>query len=277
MIDERLAKIDNRESWTKQNYKFWKNQVKQHGYDVESVNFDLLEEELEIFYIETFVNDGEVVCDLGCGNGRTIIELARKKQDTTFYGFDFVEEMIDVANEQKERLGLENAFFYVMDACSENLKVKFSSTFDKIITKRLLINLEGNTKLKAVENIYSILKGHGIYIMVECFMEPLAKINLIRQNLNLGEIKVKQFNEYLSKDFMKQIEVLFKVKKRIDFESLYYFISRIFNAYLSTGEPDYLAPINKLAVKLTRIGVRLLEDYSPEKIVILRKLPNKKA
>ncbi len=274
MINKPFKKIDNCESWEKQNYEFWENQVKKYGYDVKSTNFDLLAEELELFYLEKFVNDGEVICDLGCGNGRTIIELAKKKQNTIFYGFDFVEEMVDVANEKKKKLGLGNVFFYLMDACSEDLKVKFFSRFDKVITKRLLINLKGESKLKAIENIHSILKDHGVYIMVECFLGPLTKINSIREKLNLNKIKVKKFNEYISKDFMRQIEVLFKAKKQIDFESLYYFVSRIFNAYLSTGEPDYLASINKLAIELTKIGVRLVEDYSPEKIIILQKLSN---
>jgi ubiquinone/menaquinone biosynthesis C-methylase UbiE len=275
MINKPFKKINNCESWEKQNYEFWKNQVKKHGYDVKSTNFDLLAEELELFYLEKFVNDGEVICDLGCGNGRIIIELAKKKQNTIFYGFDFVEEMVDVANEQKEKFGLRNVFFYEMSVCSEDLRVNFSSMFDKVMTKRLLINLKGDIKLKAVKNIYSILKDYGIYVMVECFIEPLAKINSIRKKLNLSEIKVKRFNQYLSKNIMKQIEVLFEVKKQIDFESFYYFMSRIFNAYLSVGEPDYLSPINKLAIELTKTGVRLVEDYSPEKIIILQKLPHK--
>lgn len=252
-------------------YTFWKEQVKKYGYDLKSVNFDLLEEELEIFHLEKLINNGEVVCDLGCGNGRTIIELSQKKQNSIFYGFDFVEEMIEVANEQKEKLDIKNIHFYVMDGCSATIKSKFPSKFDKVLTKRLLINLKGKLKLEAIDNVYNILKDKGTYIMIECFIEPLRKINLVRKALGLNEIKVRSFNEYLTYDFLKELEPMFKLNKQIELESLYYFISRIFNAYLSEGEPDYLAEINKLAVKLTKMGVSFVEDYGPEKIYLFKK------
>jgi len=250
---------------------FWEKQAKEYKFDVKAVNFDPIEEELELYFLDTLIEDGGYVCDIGCGNGRTLLHLSRKKSKSKFYGIDFVEDMISVAEEQKKMNGISNVNFYGADATSESIKTMFNFKFDQVISKRLLINIKGKDKFKAVENIYSILKENGIYIMIECFIEPLDKINEIRKSLNLEEIKVKPFNEYLTFKFLEEIEDLFEVKKKIDFESLYYFTSRIYNAYLSEGKPDYYALINKLAAKLTKMGVHAAEGYSPEIIFILEK------
>jgi ubiquinone/menaquinone biosynthesis C-methylase UbiE len=249
---------------------FWKNQAKKFKSDAKAVNFDI-DEELEIIFLEDYIIGKGVICDIGCGNGRTTIELAKKNKDSTFYGVDFIKEMIDAANNLKQKQNIKNVFFYQADASSKDLSRLFDFKFDKIITKRLLINLKGKSKYKAIKNIHSILKENGTYIMVECFLEPLREINKIRKNLNLDKIEIKFFNEYLTFNLFEEIKDYFDVQKKIDFLSLYYFISRIFNAYLSKGEPDYLSPINKLAVELTKKGTNPIQGFAPEIIFILKK------
>jgi len=250
--------------------KFWDTQAKLFKDDVKAVNYDPLEEELEFFILEKLLENDESVCDLGCGNGRTLIHFAQENKNCYFYGVDSSENMIEVANEQKHKLNIPNLIFLHYDACSAELP-KLLPKFDKVITKRLLINLKNKTKLLAIENIYSILKENGIYIMIECFIEPLELINKIRNELNLNEIKTNVFNEYLSEDIFQEISNKFSIQDQIDFESLYYFISRIFNAYLSEGEPSYYASINKLAIKLSKLGINPIKGYSPEKLFILKK------
>lgn len=251
---------------------FWQNQAKEYKFDLKAVNFDPLEEDLEFFFLDKLVKEGKEVLDLGCGNGRTLLELAKRKKTSKFYGVDFTEEMVSVAQEEKKKLGVTNVNFYVGDAALEPIKTMFNWKFDIVLTKRLLINLKGEDKLKAVENIHGLLKEKGTYIMVECFIEPLQRINRIRKALNLEEIKVKFFNEYLDSSFFNKIKNLFKIKKKIDFESLYYFISRIYNASLSCGNPDYYASINRLSIELTKMGVKAKGGYSPEFIIILEKI-----
>jgi ubiquinone/menaquinone biosynthesis C-methylase UbiE len=251
--------------------KFWESQAQKFKDDVKAVNFDPLEEELEIFFLNQLIAEQETICDIGCGNGRTLIDLALKKPKCIFYGLDFSESMIAVANEKKASLNISNINFFHLDAILDNLAHYIDIKFDKIITKRLLINLKGNDKLRAINNINEMLKDNGIYMMIECFLEPLERINIIRNKLDLSEIKVKYFNEYLSYEFLDEIKSMFIVKEKIDFESLYYFISRVFNAYISNGEPDYYAPINKLALKLTKMGIHNMTGYSPEIIILLQK------
>ena len=252
---------------------FWVGQAKEYGFDVKAINFDPLEEELELHFIKDLFKNGEKVCDFGCGNGRTLLNLARNNKSTEFYGIDFVPDFIDIANQQKDRMGLSNVHFLIANAGSKNLSRLFRFKFDRVLTKRLLINLKGKQRLIALENIRSFLKSEGVYIMVECFYMPLFKINCIRKSLGLEEIKVNEFNEYLSAGFLRQVQKTFEIKEKIDFESLYYFISRIFNAYLSKGKPDYFANINKLAVTLSKAGLdNIIKGYSPQVIYILKKI-----
>jgi tRNA G46 methylase TrmB len=76
---------------------YWDERAKKHGSGVLAVNNDILEEELELFYLERLFDDGDTICDLGCGNGRTTIALAKKFPNSKFIGMDSSEEMIEVA------------------------------------------------------------------------------------------------------------------------------------------------------------------------------------
>lgn len=250
---------------------FWEKQAKKYKYSSSAVNFDPIADDLENHLLNSLIKDGDVVCDLGCGNGRNIISLARKKKRSKFYGVDFSQTMIEVANKESKKFGLSNVRFFNMDSTDKTMSGIFNMKFDKVITKRLLINVKGKAKIKVMNNIHSILRKKGVYIMIECFVEPLKKINNIRRILGLTEIKINFFNEYLTSDFLKKTKRLFSVKKKIDFQGLYYFISRIYNAYLSKGKPDYHSPMNKLSAAIIKEGINPIEGYSPEIIFLLEK------
>lgn len=250
---------------------FWENQASEHGFAVKAVNFDPIEEELEFFYLNDLFSNGDVVCDIGCGNGRTIFELAKNNPKSVFYGVDSSENMIKVANNRKKELSLDNVFFSVFDAGSQSLSDLFEIKFDKILTKRLLINVKGNAKHQTIDSIKSMLKDDGVYIMVECFVEPLARINKARNLLDLSTIEVKHFNEYLTEEFLDFVKTKFEVVEKKDFEGLYYFISRVFNAVLSEGAPDYNAKINKLSAELIKGGINPIQGYAPEVMYLLKK------
>lgn len=250
---------------------FWQTQAAEHGFDVKAVNFDSVEEELEIYFLKNLFKDDDVVCDIGCGNGRTTLELAMRYPDAKFYGLDSSENMIKSAVQQKTKLGISNVCFKVADASFANLPSVFDVKFSKILTKRLLINVKGDSKREVVKSINAMLQENGTYIMVECFLEPLHKTNEVRKILDLPVIKVKSFNEYLTQDFFDVVEQYFVVEKKIDFGSFYYFTSRVFNAALSEGEPKYDAPINKLCASLIKSGICPIDGYAPENIYILTK------
>jgi len=253
------------------NKDFWQKQAIKHTTNSLAVNFDKLENELEQDNLIKNISNNQTILDLGCGNGLTTIDLAKRFQNCHFLGLDFIPEMIDAANNKKEELGLKNIEFKVASATNLNLPKSIDKKFDVIITKRLLINLHNDLKFKAIQNISSLLKKEGKYIMIECFKEPLDKINKIRELLSLEIIKQHAFNEYLNLKILNYLKQFFILQKEIDFESFYYFISRIFNAHLSKGKPDYLSEINKLSVKLSKKGINPIQGYAPEKMLVFKK------
>lgn len=250
---------------------FWESQAEKYGEDVTAVNFDINVEVIGNKVIGDLVEDGLAVADVGCGNGRTLINLATQLKNGTFKGFDFARGMVDAAEARRERLGLKNISFYQWDAADGLLPQDTKGTFDLVLGKRLLINMRGPGRVQAVANVADMLKAGGKYIMIECFAEPLERINDVRESLSLDRIKVKEFNEYLTEDFMVEVQKSFSVEKKIDDGSLYYFVSRIFNAALTEGSPDYRAPINQLATKLTLNGVVPMQGYAPEIAYVLTK------
>jgi ubiquinone/menaquinone biosynthesis C-methylase UbiE len=249
---------------------FWNEQARKYGNDARAVNFDPIDNEFAPRIIERLVPDSIAVCDVGCGNGRTTLDLASSRPNGSFVGCDFSENMIASAEEARGEAGIGNVKFRVFDATMPSLPQDMRGQFDLVLTKRLLINVKGQAKRRVLENIHSMLKAGATYILIECFDAPLERINDIRNVIGLDRIRVRPFNEYLSDKIFKEIiDGLFEETERIDYSSLYYFISRIFNAGLSEGEPAYDAPINLLAARLIKAGVNPIQGYSPEVAYVL--------
>jgi ubiquinone/menaquinone biosynthesis C-methylase UbiE len=256
---------------------FWQQQAITFGSNVNAVNFDFWAEELETDNIIPFIHENQVIADVGCGNGITTLKLAKKFPNSTFIGFDFVPEMVAIANAEKDKMNLKNISFYQADLSVESsIKHQTETMFDVVISKRLLINLKGNNKFAGISNIYDVLKNDGTYIMIECFLEPLKNINELRSNISLAPIEVKSFNEYLSFDIFESIKKEFTVKNKIDFLSFYYFMSRILNAKLAKGNPKYDDPINEIAVLLSKQGILPIQGFAPELMFILTKTNSSK-
>lgn len=255
------------------NLNFWQEQAKKYQDNIGAVNFDKNGEELELFYLKKLLQNRETICDLGCGNGNTIFHMIKSGIKSEFHGIDITKGMIDIAIEQANSKNLKNVFFYNYSATSREISEKFSNKFETVISKRLLINIKGEQKKEAIKNIYNILKNNGTYIMIENFIEPLNKINEIRFTLQLDEIKVHPFNEYLDLEFIETLKQYFTIEKVIDFQSLYYFTSRIFNAAISDGTPQYDSKLNQIAVEISKNFNDInFNGYSPEIIYILKKI-----
>jgi ubiquinone/menaquinone biosynthesis C-methylase UbiE len=251
---------------------FWEEQARKYGEEIAAVNFDPNTHKIAAKILGELIEDGRKVADLGCGNGRALIDLAAVRPQGEFIGYDFAESMVEVAETRRKKLGLQNVRFFCFDATSESLPDGAEGAFDILLGKRLLINIKGEPRKRVLNNIAKMLTKDGRYVMVECFLEPLDRINDIRQRLGLDRIVVRDFNNYLPEYFMTEVEQLFSIEKTIDIGSLYYFISRVFNAYLSEGRPDYMAPINQLAMRLTMDGINPMQGLAPEITHVLRKL-----
>lgn len=66
--------------------------------------------------VEEKLRKGGRVADIGCGHGASTLIMAEKFPHSIFYGFDYHQESILVAEQRAEEKGLSNAFFQVADA-----------------------------------------------------------------------------------------------------------------------------------------------------------------
>jgi ubiquinone/menaquinone biosynthesis C-methylase UbiE len=243
-----------------QRKQFWDDQAKKHGTTTMAVNSDPHLEEMSTREILKLIPDGLRVIDVGCGNGHPIIEAALQNPHGQFSACDSSVEMIDTAI---ARNTAPNLAFWHGDITTITDPIP---GYDIVLGRRLLINLNYGEKLRALDNILAMLKPHGKYIMVECWQEPLDKINAMRKVIGAEEIKVRSVNEYLTHSFARELWQRFTPRSIAPktYGSLYYFISRVFNA-----GGDYNAPINLLAKKLIEAGldpVTYEYGYCPENI-----------
>ncbi len=82
-------------------------------------------EEVEYIFDLHMVKHGDNVLDFGCGSGRHAIELAQKGCNVT--GVDFVEPLINKANDQAQQLSLNNLTFRNGDCRKINLEMGFDA------------------------------------------------------------------------------------------------------------------------------------------------------
>lgn len=217
---------------------------------------DIIAKEIEMAAIGKYIQDGMSVLEAGCGNGVSAIQFARTFNiDIT--GTDFAESMIVEARSLAKNTELRGKLqFEPMDIL--NL-IEIPKQFDMIYTERVVINLmEWDVQKKAIENIFSLLKPNGIFVMCENSHEGLEEINELRVAVGLDPYLAPWHNRYLRDNEINSINVDGVKLESIDYySSTYYFLSRIVNAAIAKNEevsPRYDAFVNQLALKLPAIG-----------------------
>lgn len=217
---------------------------------------DIVAKEVEMLALERYVQEGMRILEAGCGNGVSAIHLAKKfKVDVT--ASDYSKEMIEAAKKMFNRQECKgNVRFQQLDIL--NLQ-GVQESYDLIFTERVIINLSTwEIQRRAIENIFKLLKPCGIFLMLENSAEGLEEINRFRASIDLPVIEAPWHNRYLKDAEIASIQNQDIKLEKIDYySSTYYFLSRIANAFLAkeTGvEPDYNAPLNRLALRLPPLG-----------------------
>lgn len=229
---------------------------------------DIIAKQLEIESIASYVRDGMRVLDVGCGNGITAIELARR-YEVHVLGIDFAAEMITSAQALLDNQFLKGSVqFQVKDVRDVSLSME---KFDLIYTERTLINLtDWLSQSDAIYRITCLLKHGGAYIMCENSQDALDKINFFREKIGLPCITPPWHNRYLHDIELRQVTIPgIQLEDVNHFSSTYYFLSRVVNAWLAqqeNREPDYESPINQLSLKLPPCG-----DMGQNQIWVWRK------
>jgi len=243
---------------------------------------------------DKFIKDGEIIklsntiesannyyktkeiLEVGCGNGYTILQLA-KKFNVKFFGTDSSKSMIETAKKR----GITKAEFRVDDIINTDLPKK---SFDIIFTERCLINLVNwENQKKALKNIHAILKNGGCFIMLEAFFDGLSETNSARKSVGLDEIPEPWHNRFLRQTEVTEfVQPLFtgwndildesltsSPKPHFDaFLSSYYFGSRVLYPSLILGkkELEYNNKFVEFFSLIPNVG-----NYGPVKICVLKK------
>jgi ubiquinone/menaquinone biosynthesis C-methylase UbiE len=248
---------------------YWDEQAVMHKDQCEATTPDQVYKELEIRNILKYIPDNASVLDIGCGNGFSTIKFAEER-NISILGIDYSENMIKYAEDNlknKPELS-ERVSFKVVDVLE--LSNKIQDNFDVMITERCLINLTSFEKQQeAIKQIHSLLAEKGKFIMCENTVQGMEKINSLRRDVGLYEIKIRWHNLYFDENelhpFLKEF---FNIEEINPFASTYYIASRVFNAKLTpeNQEPSFDSPINKISLELRNIG-----DFCPVRIYFLSK------
>lgn len=136
--------------------------------------------------------DEKSVLDLGCGNGRYSMELAKKAKEVV--GYDISEKSIETANLISKREGINNFVGIVGDFTN----FSYSNYFDYV----LVVNMLHHTKDKKLilQNIRKALKYDGKLIIFEfnplnlMFIPFLIRLGQTRSHLNFEYWRSNIFN-----------------------------------------------------------------------------------
>lgn len=231
---------------------------------------------LEIRRVCRLVSDRDRILDIGCANGYTDIEIARRK-NVTIAAFDNSQAMVETARQalgaSKGKARLEQRVsFEADDIFNPDFVNKYRPQhFDKVLTKRVLINIptwEGQQK--AIQNIHDILDEGGIYIMMESTLQGYENMNRLRERFGIERTKIRWHNHYLDEDklvpFLKE---WFDIEKAWNFSSTYYVGSRVIQPLLLKAfgrEPSYDFFLNHFFARVPSWG-----DCGIQKMFVLKK------
>ncbi len=212
------------------------------------------------------------ILDVGCGNGYTLVKVAKEFEHFSFRGVDYSEEMIRAAKSLLEKSpDLKGRLsFAVGDAT--NLEDSIDGMlFNVVMSDRCLINLESfQAQAGAIAGIARHVIGGGYYIAIENFMKGQRNFTEAREALGLPEIPVRWHNLFFDEErFVAEVEKNFTDIEIISFASSYYFATRVVyskSCQMQGVEPDYEHPIHKLSIDLPPTG-----DFCPIKMAVMKR------
>jgi SAM-dependent methyltransferase len=195
--------------------------------------------------------------DLGCGNGYTLISLARSLENWILEGIDFSEALIGGAAklvEQNRADLLSLPSFLCADAVAHVQGLPQHSV-DAFLTERFLLNLPSVEAQKdVIRDIHRALKPGGLLLMCEGSGAGFRELNRLRSAMGLAptletsadNISALRFEDAEIENFTCG-ELNFELIDKLGF-SAFFTISRVLHPVLVAPQaPKFDAKINSLA------------------------------
>ena len=217
---------------------------------------DVIAKQIEVEVLAEQAHDGMRVLEVGCGNGITAIEMARRHR-VSILAVDFAKDMIAAAKNLVAGQDLKGHVEFRVGDVRQMADV--AEKFDLVYTERVLINLpDWPAQEQALRDICALLAPGGVYAMCENSQDGLDGINKLRDCVGLPPISPPWHNRYLRDTELATVRMPgIRIEAVRHYSSTYYFLSRVVNAALAAGEgkaPEYESLVNRLALALPPIG-----------------------
>jgi len=175
------------------------------------------------------------VLDIGCGNGFSTKEYARKFPMIKFFGLDYSEKMIEHAKKEP----VDNCHFVVGDVLDPDSFP--AGKFDIVTTQRCIQNLpDYESQAMAINNLRAKKSPDGVLLLMECSRDGVAQLNTLRMKLRMKPIEniMPWHNNFLTDqkvidDFGAKIEY---------FSSTYMFLAKVLPLHPRLWVIGYLLP-----------------------------------
>jgi arsenite methyltransferase len=154
------------------------------------------------------LKEGETVLDLGSGGGIDVLLSSRYVgSEGKIYGLDMTDEMVELANKNKARMGVENVEFikgYIEDIPLQD------NTIDAVISN-CVINLSDD-KEKALSEAYRVVKAGGRLaisdiIVLKDVPSEIKKAAEMWVGCIAGALSTDEYRTILEKVGFKDIEI----------------------------------------------------------------------
>ncbi len=181
---------------------------------------------IEIDIASRYLQRGDVMADVGCGNGEATVEYAKRVTSCT--GFERSSTLRAIATKNAKDSGLKNLTIKPGDIMKFG-KASEKGKYDVIVTQRLVINLlSWEEQQEALMNIHAALKPGGRYIMIENTNESFVAMNDMRADVGLGPVPQHWHNRFFDYDKLEKfMDGKFQLLKTHDL-GLYYFLTRVY-------------------------------------------------
>jgi SAM-dependent methyltransferase len=188
--------------------------------------------ELEVAFVEQYLEPGLHAADIGCGDGRATRRYAARV--ASIVGIERSERLRGLAEGDQEREQIANLTFSPGDILDLS---EYRNAFDVVITERVLINLPSwEHQQRAIAEIAGALRPGGRYVMLENTTDGDDALNRLRERVGLKPIPQHWHNLFLDWDaFAAFVDRDFELVERRGF-SLYYVLTRVYGQMFASFE-----------------------------------------
>lgn len=154
------------------------------------------------------LNEGETVLDLGSGGGIDVLLSAKRVGETgKVYGLDMTDEMLALANANRERAGAQNVEFLKGEI--ENIPLPDDSV--DVIISNCVINLSAD-KARVLREAFRVLKPGGRFAVSDVVVRGETP-DEVRRNMELwigcvaGALEEIEYRDLLADAGFRRVEV----------------------------------------------------------------------